>query len=370
MVLTAHPRLRPLALPVAAQLDAVRAAVDEGRLRQHVERLDAPRSRRHAPDGLARAEAYVVRELERTGWLVERRPFPLPDRTTPGVNLLARPPATARPPAVSPPTVLLGAHLDTVFGSPGADDNASGVACLLELARLLPGYGLAAPVRLAVFDEEETGLHGSRALAAELTGADGTGTDGTGTDETGTDGTGVLGTELDGTGAEPAGAERPAAVVVFECVGYYSWEPRSQTLPPGASLVFPGQRRRISRRDWRGDWTLVAYRRSSQPLARRLGECLTHLAGSGTAILARDPLDIPVAGRLLRRYVPATEHFARSDHQPFWAVGVPAVQLTDTADFRNPHYHRPSDTPETLDYRRMADIVAATAVATSPLAHP
>ncbi|MEO3748666.1 M20/M25/M40 family metallo-hydrolase [Plantactinospora sp. B5E13] len=350
MVLTAHPRLRPLAVPLAAQLDAVRAAVDEGRLRQHVERLDAPRSRRHAPDGLARAETYVVRELEQAGWLVERRPFPLPGRTTPGVNLLARPPATARPPAVPASTVLLGAHLDTVFGSPGADDNASGVACLLELARLLPSHGLAAPVRLAVFDEEETGLHGSRALAAELTGTDRI--------------------EVDGTDAEAVGAERPAAVVVFECVGYYSREPRSQTLPPGASLVFPGQRRRAGRRGWRGDWTLVAYRRSSRPLARLIGECLTHLAGSGTAILARDPLDIPVVGPLLRRYVPATRHFARSDHQPFWAVGVPAVQLTDTADFRNPHYHRPSDTPETLDYRRMADIVAATAVATSPLARP
>ncbi|MFC6022557.1 M20/M25/M40 family metallo-hydrolase [Plantactinospora solaniradicis] len=335
MFLTAEPRLRDLPPALAAQLTSLRGSVDEGRLRRHVERLDAPRGRHHAAPEMHRAESYVVGELERVGWRVRRRAFTVPGDAIAGANLFATPPIgdSVRSPdpagrtSMGETTVLIGAHLDTVPGSPGADDNASGVACLLELARLLPAYGLARDVRLAVFDEEETGLHGARALAGELTGPD-----------------------------------RPGAVMVFECIGYYSAHADTQVLPSGAGLVYPGQRRRIRQRGWRGDWTLVAYRQSAVRLARLFGECLAHLAGPGTAVLTRDALDLPLAGPLLRRYVPATEHFARSDHQPFWDVGVPAIQITDTADFRNPHYHQPSDTPETLDYTRIADIAAATAV--------
>jgi Zn-dependent M28 family amino/carboxypeptidase len=69
-----------------------------------------------------------------------------------------------------------------------------------------------------------------------------------------------------------------------------------------------------------------------------------------------------VLSRVLPHVVPAIRNFARSDHAVFWRVGIPAVMLTDTADFRNPHYHRPSDTAETLDYDRLAAIVGATAL--------
>lgn len=319
MVLTAQPRLRALPASVAAQLEAVRARVDAGRLRRHVERLDEPRSRRHAAAGMARAEAYVARELESAGWPVRRHQFAVPGSNAVGVNLVAGRSAGNTP--------MVGAHLDTVPDSPGADDNASAVAALLELALILPEDR----VRLVVFDEEETGLHGSRALARE-------------------------------TGDAP-----PAAVVVLECVGFYTSAAGTQRLPQGAALLYPGQRRRTRRQAWRGDWTLLAYRRSSQRPARMFAECLAHLRGPGSVLLARDPLDLPLAGPLLRRYVPLTQHFARSDHKPFWEAGVPAIQVTDTADFRNPHYHRPSDTPETLDYERIADIVAATAVTVSSL---
>jgi hypothetical protein len=326
-VLTAQPRLRALPASVAARLDAVRARVDTGRLRRHVERLDEPRGRRHAEAGMARAESYVARELESAGWPVRRHKFAVPGTNSVGVNLVA-----GRPTG----TPIVGAHLDTVPGSPGADDNASAVAALLELALILPEDR----VRLVVFDEEETGLHGSRALARET---------------------------LD---------TPPAAVVVLECVGYYTSAAGTQRLPPGAAWLYPEQHRRLRRSGWRGDWTLLAYRRSSQRLTRRFAECLVHLrgpdrvgprAGGPSVLLARDPLDLPLAGPLLRRYVPLIQHFARSDHKPFWEAGVPAIQVTDTADFRNPHYHLPSDTPETLDYERIADIVAATAVTVSDL---
>lgn len=330
MVLTAQPRLRPLAPPVVGQVRAVRDSVDVARLRRHVERLDEPRSRRHAPGGTTRAEAYVTAELERAGWRVDRHRFMASDAGVVGVNLLAD-----RPIEHPWPVLLVGAHLDTVPDSPGADDNASGVACLLELARILPTLGLERHIQLAVFDEEETGLCGSRALARELT-----------------------------------ARLRPAAVVVLECIGYYTSTPRTQRLPPGAALLYPGQHRRTRRRGWRGDWTLVAYQRSAVHLARLFSDCLAHLAGPDSVLLARDPCDLAIAGPLLRRYVPMTEHFARSDHKPFWDLGVPAIQVTDTANFRNPHYHQPGDLPGTLDYPRIADITAATAVALANLASP
>jgi hypothetical protein len=328
MVLTAQPRLRALPAGVAAQLEAVRVRVDAGRLRRHVERLDEPRGRRHAQAAMARAESYVARELESAGWPVRRRRFAVPGSDTIGVNLVAGRSAGTTP--------IVGAHLDTVPGSPGADDNASAVAALLELALIVPQDR----VRLVVFDEEETGLHGSRALARE-------------------------------TVDTP-----PAAVVVLECVGFYTSAAGTQRLPPGAALLYPEQHRRLRRYGWRGDFTLLAYQRSSQRPTRMFAEGLALLrgqdrvgprAGGPSVLLARDPLDVPLAGPLLRRYVPLVRHFARSDHKPFWEAGVPAIQVTDTADFRNPHYHRPSDTPETLDYERIADIVAATAMTVSSL---
>jgi len=287
------------------------------RLRTHVERLDQPRSHRHAREAMAGAVAYVTGQLAAAGWHVDRREFSLPGTWAAGVNLLAERPGTD--PAV--PAYLVGAHLDTVPGSPGADDNASGVACLLELAGRLPD---TASVLLAVFDEEETGLVGSGVLARELV------------------------------------AERSlVAAIVLECVGYHSDRARSQNLPPGIGLLYPRQYWRMRRRQLRGDWTLLAYRHDAAGLARRLAGHLDRLAGRRAAMRARDPLDLPGLGRLLRRYPGLADQFARSDHKPFWDLGVPAIQVTDTAEFRNPHYHRPTDTPDTLDYDRMADLVNA-----------
>jgi Peptidase family M28 len=309
---------------LAGRAREIRAAVDPGRLRAHVERLAEPRSRRHAAEGMARAEAYVTRCLERAGWSVGRRPFQVPDGGV-GTNLLAE-----RVPGTTGATYLIGAHLDTVPDSPGADDNASGIACLLELAGTVGSLSLRHDVLLAVFDEEETGLHGSRALAREL-----------------------------------AGQRAPVGAVIYECVGFHSGQAGSQRLPTGMRLIYPGQYRQVRRRGFRGDWTLLAYRgaASAARLSRALADCLALLAGRDTVILARDPGDLPVTGRLLHRYAPWLDNLYRSDHKPFWDLGLPAVLVTDTADFRNPHYHQPTDTPQTLDYERMADLVGATATA-------
>jgi Zn-dependent M28 family amino/carboxypeptidase len=188
-----------------------------------------------------------------------------------------------------------------------------------------------APVRfrrtiiLAALDMEEIGLIGTRALLPAL----------------------IPGRPVRGA-------------VVFESLAFTATAPGSQTVPPGMDQRYRGQIARLRRRGVAGDFTALIYNGRSRPLARILGEGLAHTAGPDAPLFLRDPNDIPIIGRLLTQAVPAVRNFARSDHAVFWAAGIPAVLVTDTANFRNPHYHRPTDTPETLDYERIAAIVRAT----------
>jgi Zn-dependent M28 family amino/carboxypeptidase len=226
------------------------------------------------------------------------------------------------------------AHLDTVAGSGGADDNGSGVVALLELARILAPLTFKRSVVLAAVDLEETGdFSGSEALIAELR-----------------------------TQRQVAGA------VVFECIGFTDASPGSQRIPPGLGVLYPGQLRRAEALRMAGNWTLVVYRSTGLPLVRAVGEGLAAAAGDDTPLLVRDPLDLPLIGRFLPWIVPTVRHFARSDHVAFWRNGIPAILLTDTADLRNPRYHTGLDLPQSIDYQRVADTVAATALAICRLA--
>lgn len=232
-----------------------------------------------------------------------------------------------------PDAVVVVAHHDTVPGSGGADDNGSGVVALLELARLLGPLRFRRTVVLAAVDHEELGFHGSRRLVERLR------------------------------------AERPVVgAFVCEMLGYTSSSPGSQRLPAGIGMVYRGQVRKVRAREHRGDFTAVIYQRSALRLATTFAEGLAHIAGPSAPILLRAPTDLPLIGPVLQTAVPFARDFARSDHVPFWEAGLPAVQLTDTANFRNPHYHRPSDLPDTLDYGGLADVTAALALAVERVA--
>lgn len=331
-----EPRLRRLDARLLAATAAMRDAVREQRLRADVAALAEPRGRRHAPEAMARADRYILDGFREAGWAAEARPFTLRNalgildhggygRTVypelRGVNIVA-----VRP-GESGDAVLVGAHHDTVPGSPGADDNASGVAALLELARVLAGARFRRSVVLAALDMEEIGLVGTRALLPGL-----------------------------------LRERRLRGAVVFESIGYTATAAGSQTVPPGMDVLYRGQMARLQRRGVAGDFTALIYNGRSRRLARALGEGLAATAGREAVLLLRDPNDIPAVGPLLTALVPAVRNFARSDHAVLWRARVPAVLVTDTANFRNPHYHRPTDTPATLDYGRVAAIVRATAL--------
>jgi Iap family predicted aminopeptidase len=228
--------------------------------------------------------------------------------------------------------IVLVAHHDTVHGSPGADDNGAALAILLELAEQLRDRRFRRTVILAAPDFEEIGLIGSRPLVRWLR------------------------SRYDVRGA-----------VVFDPIGFMDPRPGSAPVPPTIARLYPGQAARMAARGYRGDTVVTIYRRRSADLVRRWARCLAATLGADRVIQLRDPLDLPIVGPALGMH-PMARNFSRSDHVNFWAAGLPAVQVTNTANFRNPNYHRPTDTPDTLDYDTLARVAAASALLIEDLA--
>lgn len=295
---------------------------------------------------MERAEGVVGDAWRAAGWEVERQQLDLhgefgltdgPGDGRPrkritryaelhGANLLAT--RTGR----TTDAIVVAAHLDTVWKSPGADDNAAGVAVLMEVARLLGSDGGRRTVVLAAPDFEEIGLIGSRELVRLL-----------------------------------KRRHRVRAAVVFDPIGYMNPRPNTQKVAPGVGFLYPGQVARLLARDNAGDGVVAIHRRRSTALVKLWAECMAATVGRERVVMLRDPCDLPIIGPLLN-LVPLARNFSRSDHRRFWDGRLPAIQVTDTADFRNPHYHRSSDTPSTLDYETLADVTAATVLLVRRLA--
>lgn len=217
------------------------------------------------------------------------------------------------------PIVLACAHYDTIPGSPGADDNGAAVAVLMVLAERLAAVDADAEIRLVWFDAEEEGLVGSMAYAAAL---------------------------------DAGERERLVGVVNLECVGFTDRRPGTQRMPAGVSLFFdPGDV---------GDFLLVASNLASRPFQQRVVDAMRRHESEG-AFRIEEFGYIPGPGLVL-------PDIRRSDHAPFWDIGVPAVLLTDTANFRNPHYHRASDRVQTLDLPFLAGVARGVEAAVADLA--
>ncbi len=284
----------------------------QDRLLSHLQALVGERHPVTSPAHLRQAEEYLADTFTQFGLQVSAHPFVAGGGTY--RNVVASLLPTRRVPrrgadAPSAP-LLLAAHYDTVEGSPGADDNASALAVLLDVARRLRDVERLREVQFVGFCLEETGLLGSRAYAAELKAA----------------------------GRDIAGA------LVLECVGFASAQEGSQTVPPGVPLTVPTV----------GNFLAIVGNTASASLT----DSVTHAAKPHIPVV---PLVVPENGDRL----PDTR---RSDHAAFWDLGFPAVMLTDTADFRNPHYHRATDTLATLSLTFLTDVVEAVTAASGHLA--
>ena len=144
-------------------------------------------------------------------------------------------------------------------------------------------------------------------------------------------------------------------------MAYVSEEPDSQYLPAGLEYLYPRQIRRLRDSQMRGNFTGILYNGAAIPLAISFASALAHLIGKEKVLMLRDPNNLPLIGKFLGRKIPMVRQFARSDHIHFWQAGLPAIMITDTANFRYAHYHKMTDTPDRLDYIRLAQISAASA---------
>nr|WP_255551946.1 M20/M25/M40 family metallo-hydrolase [Erythrobacter crassostrea] len=244
-----------------------------------------------------RAQEYIEFELVSLGYDVKRQ-----EVVPPANNLIVSIAAKD----ASAPTLIVGAHYDTVPKSPGADDNASGIAVLLELARQLKSRdGLVANnIELVFYANEEPPYFKTSAMGSY-----------------------VHAQSID----DP---DRVLGMISLETMGYFSDEPGSQNYPFPLSLRYPST----------GNFIAFAGDTSSRDFLRR------------TVSEFRDHAKLPSVGGTMPSVVQGIDW---SDHWAYSAAGIPAFMITDTAIFRNPHYHRESDTPDTLDYTRMALIVEA-----------
>ncbi len=283
-----------------APLEGPRVKADPQRLEAHVRTLSesfGPRSHLHA-ENLSKVADHLAAGFRDAGGVVHEQRWEVGGRAY--RNVLARfGPETNTP-------VILGAHYDVDGPHPGADDNASGVAGLLELARLFGEQPPPFEVVLAAYALEEephfrTNAQGSWAHAESL-------------------------------------ARRGAKVrgmLSVEMIGFFSDAPGSQALP--FALLEPLYTDR-------GDFIAVVGNLTQVGIVRQIKRAMR----SASPLPVRS-INAPAA----------LEGIDFSDHMPFWHFGFDAVMVTDTAFNRNPHYHRATDTWQTLDYRRMAQVVEA-----------
>ena len=198
--------------------------------------------------------------------------------------------------------VLVGAHYDSVYGSPGANDNCSAVAAMLEISRLFNNEPRDRTVRFVAFVNEEqpffrTGSMGSRVYAR----------------------------------ACRERGEDIVAMVCLETIGYYSDKKGSQQYPLPFGFFYPDK----------GNFIAVVGNLRSKPLV-----------GSFVRFFS-EKSDFPIESVAAFSWIPGIDW---SDHGSFWAYGYPAIMITDTALYRYPYYHTPSDTPDKLDYASLARV--------------
>jgi len=282
--------------------------IDPQRLSAHVRELVATGNRdpRH-PEILDAAAAYIRTELSRSGARMSEQAYTWNGRTYRNVIASLGPEAGER--------IVVGAHYDTCDGLPGADDNTSGVAGLIELAQALAKSALPTRVDLVAFTLEEPPYFA----------------------------TPHMGSAMHAASLKAAGVE-VRAMVSLEMIGYFSDAPDSQTYPVSSmKWLYPSTGNFISLGGNVGGGNLVRHFKQAMSAA-----------GDLPVYSLNAPSDMFGMGL--------------SDQRNYWAQGYPALMVSDTAFFRNGQYHQAGDTPERLDYERMAKVVRGVEAAVRDLA--
>jgi len=264
---------------------------------KHVAEEIGERNVLHRPRELNQTADYIEAEFAGAGYEVKRQQYGISG--TDCFNLEVEISGTTRPDEI----VIIGAHYDSVVGSPAANDNGSGVAAILGLARKFRQRTCGRTVRFVAFVNEEAPYAHTKQM-----------------------GSWVYARRCRERG------EKVAAMLSLETIGYYTDSPGSQKYPPLVGLLYPSI------------GNFVAFVGST-----RYGDLVRQVVGS-----FRQNEPFPSEGAALPH---AIRSIGRSDHWSFWQEGYPALMVTDTAPFRYPYYHTPEDTVDKVDFERLARVV-------------
>ena len=268
-------------------------------LRAHVHELAETIGERNLwqPGTLTRAAVYITEAFAKAGYSPGAQEYDVQGRSVANVEAVLR--GTSDPESL----IVVGAHYDTVMGCPGANDNATGVAATLELARRFAATPRRRTIRFVAFANEEPPFFQTPSMGS------------------------VVYAE-----ASKRRGDGIRAMLSLETIGYYSDAPGSQQYPPPLNLLFPDV----------GNFIGFVSNLASARLLRT----------AQRAFKERTPFPIYAA--------PAPESVAGvgwSDQWAFWRAGYQALMVTDTAPYRYPWYHTPDDTPDKIDFERFAQVV-------------
>lgn len=266
-----------------------------------------PRNPQHY-DALNQASDYITEQMSRRNSNLQVQQYVYNKKKF--KNLICEKSGLHKPGEI----IIIGAHYDTVLDSPGADDNATGVACLLALIRMLHHYDNHRTLRFVAFTLEEPPFFGTEQMGSHVYAK--------------------LCKEKD---------ENIVAMISLEMLGYYTEKPGSQKYP------FPDMKGQYSDR---GNFIAVVGNDQSRQLGNDFADKIkeTSLVKTETIIHGSSVHGIDL-----------------SDHSSFWKFDYPAIMLTDTAFYRNPHYHEASDTIDTLNFKYFTRLVFALSYALKKL---
>jgi hypothetical protein len=271
----------------------VRAEISalETRLMTHVRTLSSEIGERNVfrPQGLRAAAEYIHKVWTAQGFAVTEEAYEVHGQRC--VNLIVEQRGSSRPDEI----VLVGAHYDSLIGTVGANDNATGVALLLEMSDILKRATPPRTLRFVAFVNEEPPIFHTE----------------------------QMGSRVHARNARRRG-ENIVAMISLETLGYYSQAPRSQWYPIPFGMFYPST----------GNFLAVVGNLASRSLVT---EFMRHFM---------EATDVPVEGAATFQWIPGVDW---SDHWSFWKEGYPAVMLTDTAPYRYPEYHSPGDLPERIN---------------------
>ncbi|MCP4679575.1 MAG: M28 family peptidase [Deltaproteobacteria bacterium] len=271
------------------------------RLRGHVEHLAGKIGERNISQAYKELEAaadYVEKYLRELGYEVTLQSFEVDGKTVRNIE------AMKRGKALADEIVVIGAHYDSAQDTPGANDNASGVAGMLEMARLAKDDAPTRTVRFLAFVNEEPPYFHTEDMGS-----------------------------LHYAKRCKEREENVVAMLSLETIGYYSDEPGSQKYPAAVRAFYPDE----------GNFIAFVGNTGSGGLVRR---CIRRF---------RETTSFPSEGAILPGMITGVDW---SDHWSFWEHGYDGVMITDTAIFRYPHYHGREDTPDQIDYDRTSRVVA------------